>query len=378
MTKIITDEDRINELLSRRLENIFPSKDEAVERLKKGEQLKIYSGIDPTGAQLHLGHTIPLLVLKQLHDLGHKIILLIGDFTARIGDPTDKSAVRKVLTEEEVRENMRTYTEQVQKILPKGSFEVEYNSKWLAKMDMEQLAKLGSHVTIQQMIQRDMFQERIKNEKEIYVTEFMYPLMQGYDSVAMKVDIEVGGNDQTFNMLIGRKLEKELLGKDKLVFTTKLLVDAKSGKKMSKTEGGFIAVNDPPKDIFEKVSNTIPDGMVRTVFELCTEVDISAVDWNKNPVELNEDLAFELVRMYHGEKEAEKAKQEWRKEDELSGAGMRLVEFVSSATSTSMSAAKELVSKSTMVNGENVTDWNYEIKKGDVIKIGKKRPIKAI
>lgn len=378
MSGVITDENKIEELLTRRIENIFPSKEEATTRLKAGEPLKVYLGIDPTGPQIHLGHTIPLLFLKQLSELGHKPMLLIGDFTARIGDPTDKEAARTALTEEQVKENMRNYLEQVHKILPKGSFDVEYNSKWLEKMTLGDFLKVAGNTTNQQLIARDMFQERIKNEKPIYNNEYLYPIMQGYDSVAMEVDGEVGGNDQTFNMMIGRDLVKTMLGKEKLVFATRLLVDAKSGKKMSKTEGGFIAINDSPKDIFEKVSNTIPDEMIRTVFELCTEVELEKIDWDKNPVQLKEDLAYELVKMYHNEKEAEKAKQDWRKEDEFTGAGLRLVEFVSQSGGVSMSAAKDLLTQNAVeVNGHSNNDWNYEVQKGDIIKIGKKRPIRA-
>lgn len=377
--KVLTDKEKVEQLLSRRLENVFPSKEEATKRLEEGKPLRVYLGIDPTGPDIHIGHTIPLLFLKQLADLGHKPILLIGDFTARIGDPTDKESTRTALTEKQVKENMKTYLDQVYKILPKGLFEVQYNSKWLAKMNLEKLIDLGSHITVQQMIQRDMFQERIKNEKEIFITEFLYPLMQGYDGVAMEVDGEVGGNDQTFNMLIGRKLQKELQGKDKLVFTVKLLADAKSGKKMSKTEGGYIAIRDNPKDIFEKVSNTIPDEMIRSAFELCTEVDLDKIDWSKNPVELKEELAYELVSMYHGEKEAEKARSEWRKEDEFPGTGKKLSEFVAEVSGISMSSAKDLLNqKAVTVNGEVVSDWNYEVKRGDTIKIGKKRPVKVV
>lgn len=379
MSKVIADENKIAELLSRRLESVFPSKEEAIKRLQEDKPVRVYLGIDPTGPDIHIGHTIPLLVLKQLAELEHKPILLIGDFTARIGDPTDKEATRTALTEEQVGNNMKHYLEQVYKILPKGSFEVEYNSKWLSKMNFEDLIKLASKVTVQQMIQRDMFQERIKSEKPIYLHEFLYPLMQGYDSVAMKIDAEVGGNDQTFNMLVGRDLEKEILGKDKLVFATRLLVDAQSGKKMSKSEGGFIAINDAPKDIFEKVQNTIPDEMIRTVFELCTEIELGGIDLSKNPIQLKEDLAFELVKMYHGEKKAEEAKREWRKEDEFAGAGMKLSEFVSKASGGSISSAKDLLAQNAVeVNSQSISDWNYEVKSGDIIKIGKKRPLNAV
>lgn len=379
MSKVVTDKNRIEELLSRRLENVFPSKEEAMKRFQEGKPLRVYLGIDATGTEIHIGHTIPLLFLKRLAELGHKPILLIGDFTTRIGDPTDKEATRKALSEEEIKENMKGYLEQVYRILPEDSFTVDYNSRWLAKLNFGDLLGLASKVTVQQMLQRDMFQERIKKQKPIYLHEFLYPLAQGYDSVAMEVDGELGGNDQTFNMLVGRDLEKEILGKDKLVFATRLLIDAASGKKMSKSEGGFIALNDAPKDIFEKVQNTIPDEMVRIVFELCTEVDLSSIDWNKNPIQLKEDLAFELVSMYHGEKEADKTKNEWRKEDEFSGAGMKLSEFVSKASGSSMSSAKDLLIQNAVeVNGQVVSDWNYEVKSGDIIKIGKKRPIKMV
>ena len=186
------DSNKIKELLARRIEAVFPSVEYAEEELKSGKKLRVYLGIDPTGPSLHLGHTIPLLFLKQLLELGHRPVLLIGDFTARIGDPTGKETARKPLTKKEIKENMKDYLKQAYKILPKGSFDVKYNSSWLSNMSFDDVIRLSAHVTVQQMIIRDMFQERLKNGKSIGVHEFLYPLMQGYDSVAMKIDGEVG------------------------------------------------------------------------------------------------------------------------------------------------------------------------------------------
>lgn len=219
MVKIVTDENRIKEFLdSRYIEAVFPSKEKAAEMLGSGKQLIFYLGIDPTGPDIHLGHTTNLFVLKKLREAGHKIILLIGDFTATIGDPTDKEAARRPLSEKEIKENMRTYLDQVRKILPKGSFETRYNSEWYKKMSTEEWLGITSLFTQQQMVSRDMFQERIKKDKPISLQEFVYPVLQGYDSVAMDVDGEIGGNDQTFNMLAGRDLLRKLKVRDPVLW----------------------------------------------------------------------------------------------------------------------------------------------------------------
>ena len=386
--KAVTDEQKIEETLTRRIEAVFPSKEEAKRRLKEGKELRVYLGIDPTGPDLHLGHTIPLLFLKQLLELGHRPVLVIGDFTARIGDPTDKESARKPLTEKEVKGNMKNYLGQVYKILLKGSFEVKYNSNWLSKISLEDLVGLASHTTVQQMIARDMFQDRIKNEKPIGLHEFMYPLMQGYDSVAMKIDGEVGGSDQTFNMLVGRDLEKKLLNKDKLVFATRLLVDAESGKKMNKTEGGLISLSDFPQDMFGKTMKTVSDGMIATVFELCTEKPLQWVQSKKggDPCEFKKELAYELVRTYHGEKEAVKARDEWERVFSKGGLPSemeevkktKLVELVGLVTQGSSSSAKILIDQGAVkVNGEVKKEWNLVPKKGDVVQIGPKKFVKV-
>lgn len=399
MSKVITDKNAINEVLnSRYVEAVFPSREKAAEMMGEGRQLSFYLGIDPTSPNLHIGHSIPLLLLKQFGKLGHKIILLIGDFTARIGDPTDKESARQALTKKEVKQNMKTYVEQVRKIMGEVKFDVKYNSRWLAKMNLEDVIKLASNVTVQQMIARDMFQERLKKERPIYVHEFLYPLMQGYDSVAMQVDGEVGGNDQTFNMLVGRDLERALLAKDKLVFATKLLVDAATGKKISKTEGGMIAVNDSPEDVFGKTMKSVPDEMIKTVFELATEKNQDWIDEKQrgvnnggSPKDFKEELAYELVRMYHGQEAARKAKENFERvfsegqlpEEmrEFKVEGVRSVVDVlkESGLVESMAEAKRLVDQGAVRIGDEVVEsWGREVKAGDVIKVGPRRFLKIV
>ncbi len=390
-TKVDTDIKKIDELLSRRLENVFPSREEAVNKFSSGSRLRVYLGIDPTGPDLHLGHTIPIFFLKQLLELGHKPVIVIGDFTAMIGDPTGKDLTRKPLTKEEVKSNFKDYLGQLHKILPKGSFEVKHNGDWLFKMSFEDVIGLASQATVQQMLARDMFQERIKNERPIGIHEFLYPLMQGYDSVATEIDGEVGGNDQTFNMLVGRDLEKKFLNKDKLVFATRLLVDAESGKKMSKTEGGLISLSDSPNDMFGKTMKAVPDGMIATVFELCTEKPIEWINDKKggDPYEFKKELAFELVRMYHGEKEAMKARDEWDKvfsKGELPseiigvpGREMKLVDFITEhALAGSVSEAKRLLDQGAVrVNDKVVKEWSHVLSEEDVVQVGPKKFVRV-
>lgn len=367
-------------LLQRRTEARYPSDAEVRERIASDKRLTIYFGIDPTGADIHLGHTVALLLLKGLAELGHDIVLLIGDFTARIGDPTGKDAARVALSDEQIAEHMKTYTDQVAKILPASMFRVAYNSEWLAALTMEQVLKLTSMVTVQQMMQRDMFQRRHAEAKPIYVSEFLYPLMQGYDSVALQTDGEVGGNDQTFNMLVGRELEREIIGKDKIVITTPLLVDTTTGKKMSKSEGSLIAVGDTPQEIRRKVLD-IDDNMVRTLFELCTERDQRWIDENcpageppRNPREAKEELAAELVRMYHGAEAVGRATGPME-----AGAGKLTDILVATGAAASSTGAKALIEQGAVsVNGEKQARWDVVLEKGDELKVGKGRFIKIL
>lgn len=307
--------DATHELLTRGVEKIFPSAAFLETRLKNGEQLTLYLGIDPTGPTLHVGHMIPLLKLRQFQDLGHKIILLIGDFTGMIGDPTDKSAARKRLTREEVLANAKEYQAQAANIIRfdgDNPAELRYNSAWLGKLSFAEVLELGALMTHAQAIKRDMFQKRIAEGKDLFIHELLYPLMQGYDSVAMDVDGEVGGNDQTFNMLAGRDLMKKMKNKEKFVVTTKLLTDS-VGAKIGKTEGNMVAFSDTPADCFGKVMSW-PDTMILSGFELCTRVPVSDIESIKksmedgeNPKGFKQQLAEEITALIHGGNEAAKA-----------------------------------------------------------------------
>ncbi|RMD52055.1 tyrosine--tRNA ligase, partial [Candidatus Parcubacteria bacterium] len=248
------NEEKINAILTRGVEQIYPAPDVLAELLRSGKKMRIYVGVDPTGKHLHIGHALQLRKLRQFQELGHEVILLIGSFTGMIGDPTDKTAVRNQLTKKQVLENAATYKKQAAKILSfsgKNPAKLMFNHKWLAKMTFAEVVELASKFTVQQMLERDMFEKRIKEGKPVYLHEFLYPLMQGYDSVAMKVDLEIGGSDQTFNMLAGRTLMKVMGQKEKLVMTLKLLTNDE-GKKMSKSEGGFIALDDDAEEMFGK------------------------------------------------------------------------------------------------------------------------------
>lgn len=303
-----------NELLTRGVANIYPSRGFVESLLVKDKKLTIYAGFDPTGPTLHIGHAVALKKLSQFQKMGHKIIFLIGDFTAMIGDP-DKSSARVPLTRKQVLVNLKNYQKQVSTIISftgKNKAEVRFNSKWLGKMNFADVLELASNMTVQQMMERDMFSKRMNEGKPIFIHEFMYPLMQGYDSVAMDVDGEIGGNDQTFNMLQGRNLMKTLKNKEKFVITTKLLEDS-TGTKMGKTEGNMVALSDTAEEMYGKVMSWT-DGLIIPGFELCTDVTMKeiediAADMAKgvNPRDLKMRLAKEIVTIYHGVKKAEQA-----------------------------------------------------------------------
>lgn len=395
---INTDPKKIEEFLTRGVEKIYPNKDFVRQRLLSGKKLKIYLGIDPTGPTLHMGHTIPIRKLAEFQKLGHEIILLIGDFTAMIGDPTDKTAARQPLTREQVLNNCKLYKKQASKFLKFGIFgaKLKYNSKWLAKLSFSDLIKLASNITYSQTIKRSMFQERLKNDKDIYLNEFMYPLMQGYDSVVMDVDGEIGGNDQLFNMLVGRDLLKKLKNKEKFVMTMKLLEDV-SGKKMGKTEGNMISMSDNEFEIFGKVMSWT-DGMILNGFEICTDVIMEDIEKYKkdlesgiNPRDIKIILAKEIVKIYHSEEKANKAEQDFIKTFQKGGLPENLEEIktkngkllsellVENKIVSSKSDFRRLVMEgavSNAISSDKITDVNYKIYNNITFKIGKKRFIK--
>lgn len=301
--------------LEKGVSEIFPNR-EFVEQLLRTavKPLTLYAGFDPTAPTLHLGHTIQLRKLRQWQELGHKVVFLVGDFTALIGDPTDKLAARTQLTEAEVKKNLKRYKAQAGRIIRfsgKNKAVIRFNSKWLKKMKLQDVISLSSLVTVDQMLKRDMFNRRTEEGKPIYMHEFLYPLMQGYDSVALGVDGEVGGTDQTFNMLMGRTLEQKLLQREKFVITMKLLEDG-SGKKMGKSEGNMVALDESPSQMYGKVMSW-PDTVVPSAFELLTDLDSEAVSilftHTPHPKDQKMKLAFEVTRGIFGEKEAVRAQE---------------------------------------------------------------------
>lgn len=304
------DPKKTEELLTRGVEHIYPTREALWAALESGKQLTLYLGIDPTGPTLHIGHGVTLLKLRDFQELGHKVILLIGDFTAMIGDPTDKMATRKQLTHKEVMANCKAYTKQASAILDIKKTEVKYNSKWFMKMYFYKVLDVASEITIQRLLERDMFDKRIKEGKPVYAHEVLYPLMQGYDSVEMGVDLEVGGNDQTFNMLVGRDMMKRR-GKEKFVVATKLLTDP-TGAKMGKTEGNMVTLSDSAEEMYGKVMSW-PDTVLALAFEIGTRVPMDEVEKivKDNPRDAKMRLAREIVTLYHGEAATKTAEEQF-------------------------------------------------------------------
>lgn len=311
-----------SQLLERNIATIYPSKDSLVKKLDSGKKLKIYLGIDPTSPEIHIGNAIALWKLKEFQDEGHIVTLLVGDFTGMIGDPTDKTAIRKRMNREDLVKNSQKYKSQASKILNfegKNPAKLELNSRWLSKLSLEEILELLGYFTVQQLIERDMFQKRIGENKPIGLNEFIYPLLHGYDSVALDTDIEIGGTDQTFNMLAGRTLMKSMKNKEKFIITFPLL-EGTDGRKMSKSYGNTIGITNKPNDMFGKVMS-ISDDFIIKYFQLTTKKSLGEIsiikksieEKSKNPMEIKKDLAFEVVKIYHGESEAKKASTEFEK-----------------------------------------------------------------
>ncbi len=386
-----TNEEAVEHLLTRNVSEVIVRKD-LKKALLSGKNLRIYIGVDPSSPVIHIGHAVGLRKLKEFQDLGHQVIFLIGDFTGRIGDPTDKKAQRVPLTEKEVLENAKTYLDQAGKILDIKKAEIRYNAEWLDQLKFEDVVKLAANFTVQQMIERDMFQERLKGGKPIGLHEFLYPLMVGYDSVALDVDVEMGGTDQTFNMLAGRTLMKALKGKEKQVLTVPLLVGT-DGRKMSKSYGNVIGVTDPANDMFGKVMS-IKDELIVQYFTLCTDrtdEEVKKIEKDlkdgENPRDLKFQLAKDIVSLYHGEKEAEKAAAEFEKifknkekPSEMPKAsfkkGDKLVDIlVNAKIISSKSEARRLIQQNGVKdNDRTVTDIDYALDLGKhVVQVGKRR-----
>ncbi|MDD5528076.1 MAG: tyrosine--tRNA ligase [Patescibacteria group bacterium] len=316
MPKVILDKELIEKFLTRGVEAVYPSVDALREKLMSGERLRVYQGFDPTGKYLHVGHAMGIRALRILQQLGHEVIFLVGDYTARVGDP-DKESVRKMLTAKEIEENLQGWKEQAAQLIDfEGDNPVRFkrNYEWLAQLKLDELIKLMSHMTVQQMLERDMFERRLEEGNPIGLHEFIYPLLQGYDGVALDVDMEIGGADQTFNMLTGRELSRVYSGKEKFIRANKMM-DAPDGRTMSKTKGNGINLGDSSEDMYGKAMS-YSDDHIAMGLELLTDVPLEAIkeiqseiSKGVNPMNYKKMMAFEIVKTIRGEEEAVKAQR---------------------------------------------------------------------
>lgn len=388
---------KIEEVLTRGVEQILPSK-KGLGSLMKKRKIKLYQGFDPSAPSLHLGNFVGLMKLRQFQKLGHEVIFLVGDFSGMIGDPTDKLAARTKLTRKQVLANAKSWKKQASMILNfggKNAAKIVFNSKWLDKLNFKDIIELTSRVTVQQLIERDMFQERIKSKTPIYLHEFLYPIVTGYDSVELKVDLEVGGNDQLFNIMIGRTLEKALINKQKYALTTKLLVD-KEGKKVGKTTGNALFLDSSPKDFYAGIMS-FPDEVIYLSFELLTERSLTGLKEkiNKDPMKMKKELAFEIVKFLWGKEKADSGQKAFEKTFQKGGVpkdikiikvfekSLPLLDLVfASKMVSSRSESKRLIAQNAIdVNNKTVTDTTQDInigKKGVILKIGKTKFVKIV
>lgn len=396
MARISTNHDKIQEILTRGVHEIFTKKD-LEEKLASGKKLHLKLGTDVTGPQLHLGHTVVHRKLRDFQELGHKVTLIIGDFTTLVGDHSDKVDMRDETSPEEIKKNEETYKEQFFKTVLEKQTEVRHNSEWLKDLNFNDVIHLTKQFTIAQMLDRETFQKRYKDKKPIGLDEFMYPLMQAYDSVALKNDVEFGGTDQTFNLLAGRKLMPVFDQEPQVALVMKLLTGS-DGRPMGKSLQNFISITDSPNDMYGKIMGIV-DEVIFEYFELVTRVPMDEVEEMKaevkngaNPMEFKKRLAREVVTFYHGEANATKAEEHFEKTVQLKELPeeMTIVEAEGNTTildtlrlafgnDISSAEIKRTVSQGGVeVNGVKATNANdiIENKSGDVIKFGKRRFVK--
>jgi len=389
----------INTLLTRRVDKIYPSREDLEKVLLSGKKLRLYLGIDPTATRLHLGHTVQLRKLQEFADLGHEAILLFGTGTVLVGDPSERDTTRQLISDEEIQKNIATWKDQVKPIIDFNKIKIKYNGDWLTKLSLKELIFIGSKISAVQLFKRDNFTRRIANGDTVWYYETLYPLMQGYDSVAMDVDLEIGGTDQTFNMLIGRELQEKINHKNKFVLTNKMIVGT-DGKNMSKSSGNCIWLTDSPKDMFGKLM-TVSDKLITQYFEFFTDIptdkiaEIQAkINNGDNPMIYKKQLALAITKQFHGEQKAKISQEDFEATFQnkqlpadmatfsISKLSENPINPVDLLTQTSLclsrSEAKRLLEQNGVrLNNETMKQFNNAtIKTGDVIQVGKLRWLK--
>jgi tyrosyl-tRNA synthetase len=391
---INTSLQKINELLSRGVDEVI-DKDNLAKKLKSGKQLRVKLGIDPTSPNIHVGRAVPLFKLKDFQELGHKIVLIIGDFTGVIGDTSDKDSERPMLTEKEVKQNLKSYIQQAEKVIDIKKCEVHYNSEWLSKLDYHQISKQADVFSLNEFISRENIKKRLDGGRRISLRELLYPLMQGYDSVAIKADVEIGGTDQRFNLLAGRELQRHYKQQPQDIITNPL-IEGLDGRKMSSSWGNTINLFDPANEMFGKVMS-LQDELIIKYFVLTTRVDLSKIEIFKkeleaggNPRDYKIKLAFEIVRFYHSGNDAKKAQEYFiktfsKKETPNDIAEIKPTDYniltvlLESKLCSTKSEARRLVDQNGLkINKKTVSDLELIVKSGDVIRKGKRFFVKVI
>ena len=379
-------------IIQRGADEILPL-EELKKKLEKNKPLRVKLGMDPTAPDLHLGHTVVINKMKQLQDLGHEIIFLIGDFTGMIGDPTGKNVTRKPLTKEDVRENAKTYTDQVFKILDKDKTRIAFNSEWMSKMNSTEMISLASKHTVARMLERDDFSKRYKGGQAISIHEFLYPLVQGYDSVALRADIELGGSDQKFNLLVGRELQKQADMEPQVILTMPILEGLDGVQKMSKSLGNYIGIDEDPDSMFGKIMS-ISDDLMWRYLELLSFESLETIESWKQEVETGENprnikfrLADEIITRFHDETQAKKAQQNFidrfaknQIPDEMDEftlpKGIKVANLLKDANlvSSTSEAFRMIKQGAVKMDGEKLSDKDFTPDEGtNVYQVGKRK-----
>ncbi len=379
-------------IIQRGTDEILPL-EELKKKLEKNKPLRVKLGMDPTAPDLHLGHTVVINKMKQLQDLGHEIIFLIGDFTGMIGDPTGKNVTRKPLTKEDVRENAKTYTDQVFKILDKDKTRIAFNSEWMSKMNSTEMISLASKHTVARMLERDDFSKRYKGGQAISIHEFLYPLVQGYDSVALRADIELGGSDQKFNLLVGRELQKQADMEPQVILTMPILEGLDGVQKMSKSLDNYIGIDEDPDSMFGKIMS-ISDELMWRYLELLSFESLKTIESWKQEVETGENprnikfrLAEEIITRFHDEAQAKKAQQNFidrfaknQIPDEMDEftfpKGIKVANLLKEANlvSSTSEAFRMIKQGAVKIDGEKLSDKDFTPDEGtNVYQVGKRK-----
>jgi len=398
MLKVNTDPKIIDELVTRGVEEVIV-REHLKERLLSGEILRVKFGVDPTAPDLHLGHAVPLRKLRQFQEAGHKAVLIIGDFTATIGDPSGRTETRQRLTKKEVKNNLKKYLKQAGKILNLRETEVQYNSKWF-KGTAAKLFEIVGTGTLQQVLHRADFKKRIENNQDITLPEILYPVFQGYDSVMVKADLEIGGTDQKFNLLMGRQVQRHYGQSEQDILTVPIIEGLDGVRKMSKSYNNYVALDEKPEDMFGKIMS-LPDNLIIKYFKLCTAIPLDEIEKIEadmkadkvNPKDIKIQLGYELVKIYHNGKKALEAKENFIKTFQKKEVPDNILEIeVSEGEELSEVLLKNNFVKSKsdfkrltdegaitrLEKNESVNDYHFKLTESETLKIGKKRFIRIV